>query len=297
MRYLRYGLAFLLLLALVPGVLALGASLVWHEMARDPSYLMGALRGLDVLDQVKAEFLDSLVTGSGLPEEEEAALRETLDEGVPTEWLDGQLERVLESLSQYLVSDGSSPLSSEVPVVELKSFLLASFREHLGEEYYLSAVLGLAGIPDTVDVGELAAEAGLAAGLERARPYWRWAYLAPAALGGAALIVTAAIWALAGRRAGAKMAGGGFMAAGVLTLAVGFGLDFLAGRYLAALLPINLPELQSLPIRNLVLTLVSGLRTDLAAAGAMELLAGVFIARVLGRLVARRGEKSLLQKV
>jgi len=267
----RLAVSVLLALALFPCVIALGAAVSLRETAMNPAYLMDVLRETSALARVKAELLDGLVESSGLEGPERAALREALDEGVPVAWLEAQLQRILGDVAAYLASDETTDLSVELPVVELKVYLLPAIREHLGEQYYLQAALGLQSIPDSVDIGAAFDSESLRA----LRPFWRLALAAPWVAAGAALALSALVWLATGRGARGLAAAGGVWAAAGLAMAILAGAAGAAvGTRLFASLGPGLPELPSFPLPAVVSTVLAGVRSELAAAAAGALLAG-----------------------
>ncbi len=271
LRVLRFGAAVVLILALFPTVLTLCAGFGLRQTVGRPGYVMDVVRQADVIEAVKADFLDGLVESSGVEPAAQAALREALDEGVTVVWLDAQLERILTGLEAYLVSDGKTTPTIELPLVELKITLLQAIQEHMGQEYYLQAALGLQSVPDSVDVGS----AFDLESLRRIRPYWRAATQAPWLAGGAAFLLSAFLWLVTGRGAkGMAAVGGVWAAAGLVLTALAGTAEVAAATVLPAALPLSLPELQSVPLRAMASTGLAGLCSELLAVGTGTLLAG-----------------------
>lgn len=285
-RVLR-GLAVVLLVAaLFPSVVALSVGVTLRRTATNPAYVMTILRTAQVLPRVKEEFLTSLVESSGLGAPERTGLRRALDDGIPVQWLDRQLERVVSGLERYLASD-ETELRLELPVVEIKVSLLTAVREHLGERFYLEAANGLQAIPDYVDIGgTFDTEA-----LVRVRPYWRGAILVPFIAGGATLVLSLLLWLAAGRREkGAAVTGGVWAVAGLVVTGAAMALGAAAQRYLAAAVPLSLPGLGSVSVRELALAGLEGFRSELLAAGSGVALAG--LAMLSLPRTARREERA-----
>jgi len=259
--------------ALFSSVVSLCAGLTVRTTAVNPSYVMNVIRGADVVPLVRDEFLSGLVNSSGLPPAEQAALRRALEEGVPVGWLEAQFERTVKGLADYLGSD-EEELRIELATVELKVYLLMAIREHMGELFYRQAAHALQDLPDYVDIaGSFDQEA-----LRRARPLWRVAMMAPAAAGGASLLASLLLWAAAGLKArGVGVVGGAWLAAGMLVIGSAIALGAVAPMYLPAFLTLEVPELRSLPLREVALAGLAGVRSGLLASGVGATLSGLFL--------------------
>ncbi|HCJ10022.1 MAG TPA: hypothetical protein DHW14_02505 [Clostridiales bacterium] len=254
--------------------------------AANPDFILTVIRDSEVLSTVRRDFLDGLVGTLAPTGPEQEALRRALDEAVRLEWLDAQMEHLLRGLAAYLASD-EDKLTIELPVVELKVYLLASVRRHMGEEAYLRTARGLQETPDVVDIGPLFDLETLKA----LRPYWKAAHAAPLAAASAAILFSGLLWLAAGGRSrGAGVVGGVWTAAGLLVMAAAAAVDRAAGTLLPAFVPSALPELGSLRLQDLALSALQGVRSDLAACGVGALVAGMFLLAAPRAVKERRPE-------
>jgi len=262
-----------LILALFPAVVVFCGGLTARTTLANPGYVMRVVRDEGVIPRVKADFLDGLVGNMDLSSPERAALRTALDEGVRVEWLDTQLENVLRGFALYLGSDHEE-LRIRLPVVELKIYVLAAVRRHMGDDVYLRMASGLEDVPDFLEIGpSLDLEF-----VRQARPYWRAVVLSPLVAGGAALLLSALLWLTSGRNVkGVALAGGVWAAAGLTVVGSALSLDPVTGELLPALLPLTVPELGSLSLHSVVLTAAEGVRGQLLAVGVGAATAGAFM--------------------
>ena len=281
---LRPFAAALIVVALFPCVVALCAGVSLRVTAANPAYVMDVVRRLDVLALTKDEFLDSMAQNSGLSPADSAELRQALEEGVSVSWLDSQLLSALTALAAYLRS-GDSRLTIEIAVVELKVNLLTAIREHMGEDYYLEAAQGFQGVPDYVDVGSFLESATLV----RVRHLWREAALAPLGLAATALVLTVLLWLAAGKGTrGLAVAGAVWTAGGLAVVAAAAFLGLASRMLVPTLVPESLGALRSIPLRDLALVGLAGVRSELLATGGGAILAGAFALALPGAARAQQ---------
>lgn len=271
--FLRTAAAAVLAAGLFASLTVLCVSAAVKSTAANPEFILTVVRDSEVLSTVRRDFLDGLAGTLASTSPKEEALRRALDEAVRLEWLDAQMERLLRRLAAYLASD-EEKLNIELPVVELKVYLLASVRRHMGEEAYLRTARGLQETPDVVDIGPLFDLQTLKA----LRPYWKAVHAAPLAAAAATMLFSGFLWLAAGGRSrGTGVVGGVWTAAGVFVIGAAAAVDRAAGVLLPAFVPSALPELGSLRLQDLALTALRGVRSDLAACGVGVLVAGMFL--------------------
>lgn len=266
-----FGLTLAVLL--VPSLIFLCSSAAVGTTLTDPTYLAQVLRETGLVRQVRDEFVDGLVETMDLPPSESGSLREALAEGIRVEWLEAQSERILAGTAAYLASD-QEQLSIEIPVVELKVYLLAAIRKHMGQEAYLQAALVLQDLPDVFDLG---AQIDTTL-LDSLRPAWRAATLAPLVGSGLVALLSTTLWLTAGGRVrGVAVVGGVWLAAGLAVVGAATAAQTVSGQLIAVLVPGAIPELGSVSLHELATAGVAGLRSEVLATGVGATLAGLFM--------------------
>lgn len=274
-------------LLLLPCLFLLCSSAGVGTTLTNPAYLSGVLRETGIVAEVRDQFITSLVGTMGLPPAESAPLREALAEGIRVEWLEAQSGRIMDGVVTYLGSE-EEQLSIEIPLVELKVYLLAAIRKHMGEEAYLQAALAFQDVPDVFDLGTQLDTATL----DRLRPAWRAVTLAPLAGSGVVVLLSALLWLVAGGRVrGVAVVGGVWLAAGLTVVGAATATMSLSGELLASFLPAMVPELGTLPLHEVVIVGLDGLRSEVLATGVGVAFAGLFMA------VAPRAVREKVQRV